>query len=54
MTLPRIEERTFYEPIVSYLNESGFQALGNTKVLNKEPDVLFEYGSQKFVTFNIF
>jgi len=49
MTLPRIEERTFYEPIVTYLNESGFQALGNTKVLDKEPDVLFKYGSLEFV-----
>jgi len=49
MTLPRIEERTFYEPIVKYLNESGFQAVGNTKILDKEPDVLFKYGSQKFV-----
>jgi len=49
MTLPRIEERTFYEPIVKYLNESGFQAIGNTKILDKEPDVLFEYGSLKFV-----
>jgi len=49
MALPRIEERTFYEPIVKYLNESGFQAIGNTKILDKEPDVLFRYGSQKFV-----
>jgi len=49
MTLPRIEERTFYEPIVKYLNESGFQAIGNTKILDKEPDVLFTYGSLKFV-----
>jgi len=49
MTLPRIEERTFYEPIVKYLNEFGFQAVGNTKILDKEPDILFKYGSQKFV-----
>ena len=49
MVLPRIEERTLYEPIISYLKESGFDAIGNTMVFDKEPDVLFKYGSLSFV-----
>jgi Holliday junction resolvase len=49
MVLPRIEERTLYEPIISYLKESGFQAIGNTMVFDKEPDVLFKYESLSFV-----
>ena len=49
MVLPRIEEPTLYEPIISYLKESGFQAMGNTKVLEKEPDILFKYENLTFV-----
>ena len=49
MVLPRIEERTLYEPIISYLKESGFQAIGNTMVMEKEPDILFKYEALTFV-----
>lgn len=49
MVLPRIEERTLYPPIISYLEESGFQAIGNTIIEGKEPDIIFKYGSYTFV-----
>ncbi len=49
MVLPRIEERTLYTPIINYLESNGFQAIGNTMVLGKEPDIIFKYGSLTFV-----
>lgn len=49
MVLPKIEERTLYEPIISYLKELGFQAIGNTMVMKKEPDILFKYEALTFV-----
>lgn len=49
MVLPRIEERTLYTPIINFLESNGFQAIGNTMVLGKEPDIIFKYGSLTFV-----
>ena len=49
MVLPRIEERTLYTPIVNHLESNGFQAIGNTMVQGKEPDIIFKYGSMTFV-----
>ena len=49
MVLPKIEERTLYPPIINYLEESGFQAIGNTIIQGKEPDIIFKYGSYTFV-----
>ncbi len=49
MALPRIEERTLYNPIISHLENNGFQAIGNTIVMGKEPDIIFKYGSLTFV-----
>ena len=47
--MPRIEERTLYNPIISHLENNGFQAIGNTIVMGKEPDIIFKYGSLTFV-----
>lgn len=49
MVLPRIEERTLYTPIINHLESVGFQAIGNTMVQGKEPDIIFKYGSLTFV-----
>lgn len=49
MALPRIEEKTLYPPIIKHLEQQGFQAIGNTMVQGKEPDILFKYGDMKFV-----
>ena len=49
MVLPRIEERTLYTPIINHLERNGFQAIGNTMVQGKEPDIIFKYGSLTFV-----
>lgn len=49
MALPRIEEKTLYPPIIQHLEQQGFQAIGNTMVQGKEPDIIFKYGDLKFV-----
>ncbi|MEM3488966.1 MAG: N-6 DNA methylase [Nitrososphaerota archaeon] len=49
MPSPRIEERTLYPPIIEYLKSLGFDAIGNTMVNDKEPDILFRYGTLSFV-----
>ena len=49
MVLPRIEERTLYTPIINHLERNGFQAIGNTMVQGKEPNIIFKYGSLTFV-----
>ncbi len=47
--LPKIEERTLYSPIVHYLQEIGFKSVGETKVVKKHPDILFQADSTSFV-----
>ncbi|BDH80247.1 hypothetical protein MTTB_p270 (plasmid) [Methanothermobacter tenebrarum] len=49
MKLPRIEERTLYSPIIDCLHELGFEAVGETKVGKKHPDILFTYDETSFV-----
>lgn len=49
MSLPHIEEPTLYSPIIEYLKNLGFDAVGNTIVKDKEPDILFRYGALSFV-----
>ena len=49
MTLPKIEERTLYPPLISYLQDLGFKAVGETQVAGKHPDILFKYNSASFV-----
>lgn len=49
MTIPKIEERTFYPPIINYLQIIGFSAIGNTIVTKKEPDILFKLNDISFV-----
>lgn len=49
MTLPKIEERTLYEPLIRYLKEIGFDAIGETKVTTSHPDILFKVDSVSFV-----
>jgi hypothetical protein len=49
MTQPRIEERTLYEPIIGYLKNIGFAALGETKLNTKHPDILFKVNNTSFV-----
>ena len=49
MTLPRIEERTLYSPIIEYLKELGFESVGETTVTKKHPDILFKLSSTSFV-----
>ena len=49
MELPQIEERTLYPPLVNYLNNVGFEAIGETKVVKRQPDVLFKTDSISFV-----
>jgi len=49
MVLPKIEERTLYEPIITYLRSIGFDAIGETKVTKKHPDILFKVNSVSFV-----
>ncbi len=49
MTVPRIEERTLYPPLISYLDSIGFKAVGETKVIKKHPDILFRTDSISFV-----
>ena len=49
MALPRMEEATLYEPIIRYLREIGFDAVGSTVVTRKHPDILFRVGAATFV-----
>lgn len=49
MSVPKIEERTLYHPIISELEKKGFKAVGETKVVDKHPDVLFKINSLSFV-----
>ncbi|MBD3190854.1 MAG: hypothetical protein GF308_09435 [Candidatus Heimdallarchaeota archaeon] len=45
----RIEERTLYPPIIKGLEEIGFNAVGESTILKKHPDVFFRYDSISFV-----
>lgn len=45
----RIIERTFYPPIVEYLNKIGFDCIGESKVGTGASDVVFRLNEQKFV-----
>jgi len=49
MALPRIEERTLYSPLISHLQNIGFKAVGETKVVKKHPDIFFQVNSLSFV-----
>jgi len=50
MAIPKIEERTFYEPLIRFLREIGFKAIGETTIGDqKQPDVLFQIEDLKFV-----
>jgi tRNA1(Val) A37 N6-methylase TrmN6 len=47
--LPKIEESTFYPPLVSYLQNIGFLSVGNVTVGEREPDILFKLDDASFV-----
>ena len=49
MALPKIEERTLYEPLISYLKRIGLDAVGETKVTTSHPDILFKVDTVSFV-----
>lgn len=49
MALPKIEERTLYPSLISYLKTIGFDAIGETKVTTTHPDILFKVDSLSFV-----
>lgn len=49
MALPKIEERTLYHPLISYLKKIGFDAHGETKVTTSHPDILFKVDTVSFV-----
>jgi hypothetical protein len=49
MELPKLEERTLYPPIIKFLQSIGFEALGETRVITKEPDIQFKCDSISFV-----
>lgn len=49
MALPKLEERTLYSPIIEYLKNLGFDAVGETTVTKKHPDILFKLNSTSFV-----
>ena len=49
MTLPKIVEMTLYNPLISYLQDLGFKAVGETQVAGKRPDILFEFDGASFV-----
>ncbi len=49
MAQPRIEERTLYEPIIGYLKNIGFAALGETKLITKHPDILFKVNNTSVI-----
>lgn len=49
MNFPKIEERTLYEPLIGHLREIGFEAFGETKVIQVHPDIIFKIDSISFV-----
>lgn len=49
MELPKIEERTLYPPIITYLQDIGFTAVSETTVSGKHPDILFKLDEVDFV-----
>jgi hypothetical protein len=49
LALPKIEERTLYEPLISYLKKIGFDAIGETRVTTSHPDILFKVDDVSFV-----
>jgi len=49
MVMPKIEERTLYPPLIKYLQDIGFKAVGETRVAEKQPDTLFQIDSLSFV-----
>jgi hypothetical protein len=40
-----MEERTLYAPIINYINSIGLKAIGETMVITKHPDILFQIDS---------
>jgi len=49
MPIPKIEERTLYPPLVNYLKSIGFKAIGESKIIRKSPDIIFQFDSISFV-----
>lgn len=49
MALPKIEERTLYPALITYLKSIGFDAIGETKVTTTHPDILFKVEDLSFV-----
>lgn len=49
LTLPKIEERTLYPPLISHLKNIGFEAIGETRVTTSHPDILFKVDNVSFV-----
>lgn len=49
MALPKIEERTLYEPLISYLKKIGLDVVGETKVTTSHPDIFFKVDTVSFV-----
>jgi len=49
MTLPHIEERTLYPPLISHLQSIGLDAIGETKIIKRKPDIIFKTDSISFV-----
>jgi len=49
MQIPKIEERTLYPPIINHLQNIGFKAIGETEVVRKHPDIIFQANSLSFV-----
>ena len=49
MPIPKIEERTLYPPLVNYLKTIGFKAIGESKIIRKSPDIVFQFDSISFV-----
>jgi len=49
LSLPKIEERTLYEPLIGHLKRIGFDAFGETKVSTSHPDILFKIADVSFV-----
>lgn len=49
LAIPKIEERTLYPPLISYLQKIGCDAHGETKVTTRHPDIVFKIGEISFV-----
>jgi hypothetical protein len=49
LAVPKIEERTLYPSLITYLKQIGFDAHGETKVTTTHPDILFRLGNISFV-----